>query len=383
MIGGDVLVVETVLEYTLWDNRLADYLKVLGAAAGGVVVLRVLKFVVVKRVAAWARKAGVPVGDALVNNISRPLLPLLYLGTVYLALGWLTIEAGAARVVEIVAKVLLTFLGGRFVIAVLINAIKYYWVNAAEDGARERTFKALSPIIKIAVWAGAVVFLLDNLGFKVTTVVAGLGIGGVAVALAGQAILKDLFSYFAILFDRPFEIGDFIAVGDKMGTVERVGLKTTRLTSLSGEQLIFSNADLTDSPVQNYKRMERRRVAFRLRVSHQTSAEKLEAIPGIIKGIVDGVDGVVFDRAHFASYGEYSLDYEIVFYVLTNDYGVYMDIQQRINLAIFREFGKRGIEFAFPRQTVRLAGPEKRGVGGRPDRSRAEGRRGGGTGRMK
>jgi small-conductance mechanosensitive channel len=271
-----------------------------------------------------------------------------------LALGWLTIGAGAARAIEIAAKVILTFFGGRFIIAVLVNAVKYYWVAKEEDETRERTFKALMPIIKFAVWIVAVIFLLDNLGFKVTTVVAGLGIGGVAVALAGQAILKDLFSYFAILFDRPFEIGDFIAVGDKSGTVEKVGVKTTRLMSLSGEQLIFSNADLTDSRVQNYKRMKRRRVVFNLGVAYETPAKKLEAIPEIVGKIIADVDGAVFDRAHFASYGDSSLDYEIVYYVLTNDYQVYMDVQQRINLAIFKELGKRKIEFAYPTQTVRI-----------------------------
>ena len=350
---------ETILDYSLWDNRVAAYLKILGAVVGGVVVLRILKYVVVKRVAAWAKGANVPIDDVFVNNISKPLLPLLYLGTLYLALGWLTIGAGAARAVEIAAKILLTFLGGRFVIAVVANTIKYYWVAKAEDTAREPTFKALTPIIKIAVWIVAVIFLLDNLGLKVTTVVAGLGIGGVAVALAAQAILKDLFGYFSILFDRPFEIGDFITVGDKSGTVEKVGVKTTRLTSLSGEQLIFSNADLTDSRVQNYRRMERRRVAFDLGVAYETPAAKLKEIPAIVEKIISGVDGAVFDRAHFKSYGDFNLAFEIVYFVLGRDYGKYMDVQQEINLAIFEAFAKRKIDFAYPTQTVYLPKAEK------------------------
>ncbi len=346
--------IEDILYYTLWENHVADYLRVLGAVVGGVVVLRILRYVVVKRVAAWAKKADVPIDDVFVNNISKPLLPLLYLGALYLALGWLTIEPGAARVIEVVAKILLTFLGGRFVIAVLINTVKYYWVTKRDDETRERTFRALMPIIKITVWLVALIFLLDNLGFKVTTVVAGLGIGGVAVALAGQAILKDLFGYFSILFDRPFEIGDFIAVGDKKGTVEHVGLKTTRLTSLSGEQLIFSNADLTDSRVQNYKRMKRRRAAFNIDVTYETPAAKLKEIPAIVEKIISGVDGAVFDRAHFKSYGDFNLAFEIVYFVLGGDYGKYMDIQQEVNLAIFEAFAKRKIDFAYPTQTVYL-----------------------------
>jgi small-conductance mechanosensitive channel len=352
--GGEEFMIEDILYYTLWENHVADYLRVLGAVVGGVIVLRIIKYVVVRRVAAWAKKADVPIDDVFVKNISKPLLPLLYLGTVYLALGWLTIEPGAARVIEVVAKILLTFLGGRFVIAVLVNTVKYYWVTKRDDETRERTFRALMPIIKITVWIVALIFLLDNLGFKVTTVVAGLGIGGVAVALAGQAILKDLFSYFAILFDRPFEIGDFIAVGDKKGTVEHIGVKTTRLRSISGEQLVFSNADLTDSRVQNYKRMERRRVAFNIGVTYETPGKKLREIPGIVEKIIADVEGADFDRAHFHSYGDFSLIYDIIYFVRDNDYKKYMDIQQQINVAMFDEFARRKIDFAYPTQTVYL-----------------------------
>lgn len=344
--------IEGFLNYVLWENRVADYLKVLGVVVGGVIVLRIAKFVVVKRVAAWAKKTDAPIDDVFVKSITRPLLPLLYLGTVYLALGCLTIQPDAARVIEVVAKVLLTLLGARFIIAVLVNAIKYYWLSKEEDEARERTVRALMPIVKIAVWIVAVVFMFDNLGFKVTTVVAGLGIGGVAVALAGQAILKDLFGYFSILFDRPFEIGDLIAVGDKMGTVERIGIKTTRLKSVDGEQLVFSNADLTDSRVQNYKRMKRRRIAFNIGVTYETPAKALEEIPAIVERIITGVKGADFDRAHFHSYGDSSLNYEIVYFVRGNDYKKYMDIQQQINVALFGEFAKRKIEFAYPTQTI-------------------------------
>jgi len=349
--------VETILNYVLWENRVADYLKVVAAVVGGVIVLRILKYVVVRRVAAWANKTKAPIDDKLVNSIAKALLPLLYLGTVYVALGCLTIQPDAARAIEIVAKILLTFLGARFIIAVLVNTIKYYWLAKEENEARERTVRVLMPIIKIAVWIVAVIFMFDNLGFKVTTVVAGLGIGGVAVALAGQAILKDLFGYFSILFDRPFEIGDFITVGDKSGTVEKVGVKTTRLTSLSGEQLIFSNADLTDSRVQNYKRMERRRVAFKIGVTYQTPPKKLKEIPGVVEKIIAEVEDADFDRAHFHSFGDFNLIFEIVYFVCGNDYKKYMDVQQQINVAMFDEFAKRKIDFAYPTQTIFLPKP--------------------------
>lgn len=346
-----------ILNYTLWGNRVADYLKILGAVVGGVVVIRVIKFVVVRRVAAWAKRTDAPLDDVFVKNISKTLLPLLYLGAVYLALRWLAIPAGAAQTIDIAAKILFTFLGVRFVATVIENAIKYYWLAKEGDKARERTVRALMPIIKVSVWIVGLIFLFDNLGFKVTTVVAGLGIGGVAVALAGQAILKDLFGYFAILFDRPFEVGDFIAVGDQTGTVEHIGVKTTRLRSLSGEQLVFSNADLTDSRVQNYKRMERRRVAFNVGVTYETPAKELREIPGVVEEIISRIDDADFDRAHFYSFGDFNLIFEVVYYVQGSNYKRYMDIQQQINVGIYEQFAERKIDFAYPTQTIYLPRP--------------------------
>lgn len=342
------------LNSTFWNNRVADYLIVVGVIVGGILLLRVVWFLVVRRVAAWAKRADVPIDDVLVKSTARAVLPLIYLPIVYLALRNLILPDKVFDIIDIAAKVLLAYLIGRFVITMIANTIKYYWLRKVGNGDREKTVRAFMPIIHIGVWLVAVIFLLDNLGFKVTTVVAGLGIGGVAVALAGQAILKDLFSYFAILFDRPFEVGDFIAVGDKMGTVERVGVKTTRLRSLSGEQLVFSNADLTDSRVQNFKMMKNRRVAFNIGVTYETPGKKLKEIPGLVEKIIADVEDADFDRAHFHSYGDFSLIYEIIYFVRGNDYKKYMDVQQRINVAIFDEFAKRKIDFAYPTQTVYL-----------------------------
>lgn len=342
------------LNYVFWENRVQDYLIVLGAVVAGVIIIRFVKFVVVRRIVAWAKKKDTPLDADLVKSISKTLLPVLYLGTAYVALRFLTLPENVSRGVDIAGKVLFTVLGARLVIAILAGAIRHYWLPREGDVGRERTIKALMPIIKIAVWIVAAIFLLDNLGFKIATVVAGLGIGGVAVALAGQALLKDLFSYFAILFDRPFEIGDQIAVDDKMGTVEKVGVKTTRLKGLGGEQLIFSNADLTDSRVQNFKRMKRRRIAVLLGVTYDTPAAKLRKIPDLVRGIIDSIDGVDFDRAHFASFGDFSLVFEVVYFVRGNDYKKYMDIQEDINMRLYEKFAKQKIEFAYPTQTVYL-----------------------------
>jgi small-conductance mechanosensitive channel len=221
-----------------------------------------------------------------------------------------------------------------------------------DTDAKLRQIKGIMVIIKILVWILGIVFLMDNFGYDVTAFVTGLGIGGIAIALAAQNILGDLFNYFVIFFDKPFEVGDFIIIDDKRGTVEAIGIKTSRIRSLTGEELVFANSDLSTSRIHNYKRMARRRVLFTLGVTYQTSLENLRVIPEIIQNIITSQEDTEFDRAHFYKYGDFSLDIEVVYYVLSTEYNKYMDIQQSINLKIFEEFAGRGIEFAYPTQTV-------------------------------
>ena len=223
-----------------------------------------------------------------------------------------------------------------------------------EDATTDRALKGVVGLAKAMVWITGALFMLDNLGFRISTVVAGLGIGGIAIALAAQAILGDLFGYFVILFDRPFEIGDFVVVGDHSGVIERFGIKTTRIASIDGEQIVVSNKDLTDSRVRNYKRMAKRRVVFRIGVTYQTPAALLREIPGIVAEIFRELEGASLDRVHFFSYGDFSLIHEIVYYVDGNDYTRYMDLQQTVNLRLYEEFGKRKIAFAYPTRTLYL-----------------------------
>jgi len=208
------------------------------------------------------------------------------------------------------------------------------------------------PLVNIIIYGLGAVLLLSNLGFNISALITGLGIGGVAVALAASAVLGDLFAYISIMFDKPFVIGDFLIVGDFLGVVEHIGIKTTHMRSLGGEQVIFSNKDLTDSRIRNYKRMQQRRVLFKLGVTYATALSRMKEIPGVIKTIIEKVKDTRFDRAHFSSFGDFNLEIEIVYYVLASDYNKYMNIQQEINFAIKEEFEKRKIEFAFPTQTV-------------------------------
>jgi small-conductance mechanosensitive channel len=210
-------------------------------------------------------------------------------------------------------------------------------------------------LINGVIWAFVVLLTLDNLGINITALVAGLGIGGVAVALAVQNIFSDLFASLSITLDRPFVVGDFLIVGEVLGAVETIGIKSTRLRSLSGEQIVMPNADLLGSRVRNYGRMLERRVVFATSVTYETPLEKLERIPTLIRKIIEDQPDTRFDRSHFAKHGAASLDFESVYYVLSPDYNRYMDVQQAINLRLHRELGSLGIEFAYPTQKLFVA----------------------------
>ena len=206
--------------------------------------------------------------------------------------------------------------------------------------------------LRLLLWSVVILAMLSNLGVNITAFIASLGVGGIAVALAAQNVLGDLFASMAIAIDKPFEVGDFIVLGSIAGTVENVGVKTTRIRSLGGEQIVMSNTELLKQTVSNYKRLQARRIVFGFGVTYGTTPDQVESIPAMVKQIVDSSERLRFDRAHFKAFGESSLDYEVVYIVLDAEYNVYMDEQQRINLELFRTFSAEGIEFAFPTRTI-------------------------------
>jgi len=221
-----------------------------------------------------------------------------------------------------------------------------------EDAGAVAAMDIVGFLTRVFVWAIVFLLVLDNLGVNITALVAGLGVGGIAIALAAQNIISDLFASLSIVLDKPFVLGDFLIIDDFYGNVEKVGLKTTRMRSLSGEQLVFSNNDLLNSRIRNYGQMVERRIVFTLGVVYQTPHEKLAEIPSIIQDVIVKQASARFDRAHFQKYGDFSLNFEIVYYVESSDYALYMDIQQAVNLEIFRRFAESGIEFAYPTQTL-------------------------------
>lgn len=345
------------LNQSFYGNTLYNYAVAIGIFIIGIIILKIFKKIILSRLKKWSEKTTTTVDDFLVKEIDKAVVPVLYIAILYFAIKSLTFPEKTVVIIDKVLIVLATF----FFIKVITSTLKYSLNSfvkkrASEEADAERRLKqirGITLILSIVIWSVGFVFLLDNLGFQISAVIAGLGIGGIAIALAAQTILGDLFSYFVIFFDRPFEIGDFIILpNDFMGAIEYIGIKTTRIRSLSGEQIVVSNTDLTNSRIRNYKRMERRRVVFKLGVIYQTTAKQLAEIASIVKKIIEEEPDTTFDRGHFQSYGDFSLNFEFVYYVLSGDYNKYMDIQQAINLKIYEEFEKRGLEFAYPTQTL-------------------------------
>ena len=346
-----------------FQNRVIDYIIAIAIFILLFISIRIIKSLLLKLLKAWAKKTTTTIDDKFVKAFEekiKPFLNLIYFGAFYISIKYLTMDSQIERFFNIFVIILLTFFGIRFLLSITIYGLETYWVKKEKDQAKKQALKGIITIIKIIVWSIVLIILLDSLGIKISALVAGLGIGGIAIALAAQSVLGDLFSYFTIFFDRPFEIGDFIIIGEYKGTVEYIGLKTTRIHSLGGEQLIFSNHDLTNSRISNYKRMERRRIIFQFGVIYQTTLTQLKKIPQIVEEIITQIPETTFDRAHFASYADFSLNFEVAYYINNSDYKKYMDIQQEINFQLKEIFEKQKIEFAYPTQTVFLSNENKK-----------------------
>lgn len=350
-----------LLERIYFNNTIQDYLIAAAIIVIGMLFIRLIKSSVLRRISSWASRTSSKVDDVVIETIGRFGVPAFYLFVIYVALHTLNLPQRGEKILHIAFTVAITYYILRL-ISSMIHLVLRTYVSRQENGEEKaKQLGGIMLIVNMVIWAVGLLFLFDNMGYDITAVIAGLGIGGIAVALAAQNILGDLFNYFVIFFDRPFEIGDFIVVDQKSGTVEYIGIKTTRVRALSGEQLVFSNSDLTDSRLHNFKRMQTRRIVFKFGVIYQTPPGQLEQIPSIIRTIIESQPDVVFDRAHFASYGDSSLDFEVVYIVQSAVFNTYMDIQQRINFAIFKEFLSQGIEFAYPTRTLFMVKPEADG----------------------
>ena len=348
-----------ILSRVYFNNTVQDYLIALAIIIGGILIIRIFKKTVVRQLKKWAGRSESTLDNFVVNSLERFALPALNFVVIYIGIYFLTLTETADKIIKIAVAVVVTFFLLRLISTLALHGLQSY-VRRQEHG--EEKVKQLGGIMLILngiIWIVGAIFLFDNLGYDVGTVIAGLGIGGIAIALAAQNILGDLFNYFVIFFDRPFEIGDFIILDDKLGTVEYIGIKTTRIKSLTGEQLILSNSDLTASRVHNYKRMERRRIQFNITVTYPNSLENIRLINEIIKDAIRSTKGLTLDRSHFKGYIDSSLNFETIYFVESPDYNVYMDLNQAMYLKIYEDFEKRNISFAYPTRTIFVAPTDK------------------------
>lgn len=332
----------------------ADWIAMVCVWLGLTIVLIAARRLFQGRFERLSKKTTNRIDDIAVTLLRRTRSYFLTALALYLSLRIMGMTGRGADLIGTITFVLFILQTAFWANSIIGLVLKRYSESRLDtDAASVTTMQALGFLGRIAVWVLAALIVLDNLGVEITPLIAGAGIGGIAIALAVQNILGDLFASLSIVLDKPFVIGDFLNVGGEyLGTVEHIGLKTTRVRSLSGEQIVFSNSDLLNARIRNYKRMFERRVVFKFGVTYQTPKEKLGQIGGWVKEIIEKHDQVRFDRAHWVSFGDSSLDFEVVYYVLAPEYNLYMDIQQSINLRLLSRFEDEAIEFAYPTRTL-------------------------------
>ncbi len=342
----------------LFGNSLTDLGTALLSFIFFLLLFKILQFLVLSRLKNLAQKTKTDIDDTLLKIIQTLKPPFYLFLAFYLSLKLLNLDAGIQKVTD---TILIIWVVYQVILAaqVMVDYVVRISLGKEEEIGTREAMKTISRVAKGVLWSIGALFILSNLGVNVTSLVAGLGIGGVAVALALQNVLGDLFSSFAIYFDKPFVAGDFIIVGDSMGVVEKVGIKTTRIRALQGEEIVISNQELTSARIQNFKKMQERRVVFSFGVTYETSSDKLRRLPEMVTKIIESIKDTRFDRAHFYKFDDSALTFEVVYYVGSGDYNRYMDIHQEIHLAIKETFEGEGISMAYPTQTVYLSKSEK------------------------
>jgi small-conductance mechanosensitive channel len=341
------------LDRVFLGNTLLRWIYALGIGLGTFAVLLFVRRFVTRRATRLAAGAEMPAGVRLVSTLVAktqvfPLFALsLLIGSKYLLVGARGHQVTTAIIVIMIALQVGVWAS---------TAVRFFLAEQAAH-AEDRNLKTVSTIVmfvaNLVIWALVALLVLQNVGIEVGALLAGLGIGGIAVALAVQNVLGDLLSSVSIALDKPFAPGDFLILENGfLGSVESVGIKSTRLRSLSGEQIVMPNSELVRARIRNMGRMRERRVVFGFGVLYSTPLERLREIPGIVRAAIESHDQTRFDRAHFQKFGDSSLDFEVVYHVLAPDYAIYMDIQQAVNLKLIEEFAKREIGFAFPTRTL-------------------------------
>jgi small-conductance mechanosensitive channel len=355
---------ETWMEWftttTVLGVSVSNLLSALLAASVAYVVMTQAVRLTLKRLSKFAEQTTMHADDMLVKTLSSTNRGLMLLVSLLIGVSFLDLpDRWAGRVSQ------LWFVALALQIALWANTavtlgLQRHAARHPSPGTQSVSAAAtlISWGLRTVLWSIVLLAMLSNLGVNVTAFIASLGVGGIAVALAAQNILGDLFASVAIAVDKPFEVGDFIVLGSVAGTVEVVGVKTTRIRSLGGEQIVMSNTEMLKQTISNYKRLQERRIVFGFGVTYQATPAQLREIPEVVKAIVEESDTLRFDRAHFKAFGESSLDFEVVYFVRVPDYTQYMNEQQRINIRLKEELESRKVEFAYPTRTLFVTAAE-------------------------
>lgn len=347
-------ITETFFSAPFWSNtflgnELAAYVVAVITFVVALAVLKLIQLVILGRLQTLAKKTKTDLDD-LIIEIFDAFKPSFYVVvSLYLGLRSLVLLPLELKVLNVVLLIWVVYQ-----VIVMAQVVIDYAVRKrlASDAGAENAARLFAGITKFVLWAIGILLVLQNAGVNVTSLIAGLGIGGVAIAFALQKILEDLFSSFAIYFDKPFEIGDVIKVDEMTGEVKRVGVKTTRLQSPEGQEIIISNRELTNSRVENFGRIQERRALLKFGVLYETDEKTFRRIPAMVREVVEEVDGVTFQRAHFTGFGDSSLDFRATYHVISEEYEVFLDKQQEVNFALKERFAKEGIDMAYPTRTV-------------------------------
>ena len=345
---------QDILNFTFLGNSGNSYGIALLVFLGSLIILYLFKTYAVNLLHKASRKSSLKVDDILVDGIAKLHSPFYLYMSFYLATYYLSLTEKLEKTLWVIFLIFIVYYTGKF----LQGMVQHYAHKEIEKRKSKdiqqgaSLLQVLSGLVSIVIWAIGILFILSNIGIQITPLIAGLGVGGIAIAFALQTVLEDIFSAFSIYFDKPFKEGDFIIVGTDMGVVQHIGLKTTRIQTLQGQELVISNRELTSTRINNYKKMRKRRIAFNFGVEYGTPTAKLKKIKKIFSDIIEKEKLAKLDRVHFKSFGESSLDYEVVYYLDSSDYNVYMDTQENINLSIKDAFEKEGINMAFPTRTI-------------------------------
>jgi small-conductance mechanosensitive channel len=348
-----------VLYYEWWGNTVKDYLMISFVILITVLLYRWINQFILLGIRKLAGKTDTIIDELLTDAAERFLLPWLYFAVIYRIILRLHLHVDVKSVLAAAISFITLYYAVRFINYLITQSVAVYMRSKEEPEERIRQLNGVLTVIKGIVWVTGILMMTSNLGYNITTIIAGLGVGGIAVALAAQNILGDLFSYLVIFFDKPFETGDFIMGSGYSGTVERIGIKTTHVRSLEGQQLIVPNAEMSKTVIQNFKRLNRRRIVFSIGVVYKTKVEQLKKIPELIQKVIHEQEQVIFDRVHLKNFGDFSIQFETVYFVESADILVYLNAHHLICMRLLEVLAHEHIEFAFPTQTIYLEQNQK------------------------